>query len=182
MQTPPLTRLQQPAQGVTLVETLCVASLVATTIGLAAPNFSAWRNQQALTAAAAQLETDIQYARSQAVATNTVVRLTALVENGASCYVLHSGPQGSCSCDPNEGATCTGPEEIWGQSTFPAKSAVQLTSRSVSVAFDPEHGTVTPATTFKLHADDGKTLHQVVNIMGRVRTCSPDHAQGVKAC
>ena len=165
-------RSTHPARGVTLIETLCVASIVATTVGLAAPSMTGWRNQQALTGAAAQLETDIQYARSQAVATNTAVRLSARVGEGGSCYVVHSGPEDSCSCDPNHGATCTG-TTIWRQASFPANSSVQLTSRSVSIAFDPEHGTVTPATTFKLRANAGKTLHQVVNIMGRVRTCSP---------
>lgn len=170
------------ARGVTLVETLCVTSIVATTIGLAAPNFSAWRDQQALNGAAAQFETDIQYARSQAVAANTVVRLNVQVGPSGSCYVLHSGPKDNCSCDPDGGVACIDEAQVWRQVTFPAKSPVKLTSRSVSMAFDPEHGTVTPATTLKLQANAGKTLHQVVNIMGRVRTCSPDHAQGVKAC
>ena len=170
------------AHGVTLVETLCVTSIVATTVGLAAPNFSAWREQQALNAAAAQLETDIQYARSQAVATNTVVRLSVQVGPSGSCYVLHSGPKDNCSCDPDGGVTCNAESPVWRHATFPAKGSVKLTSRSVSMAFDPEHGTVTPATTLKLQANAGKTLHQVVNIMGRVRTCSPDHAPGVKAC
>ena len=182
MQDNRLATFQHPARGVTLIETLCVASIVATAVGLAAPSFSTWRNQQALTGAAAELETDIQHARSQAVATNTVVRLSVRVGDGGSCYVLHSGPQGSCSCNPNEGATCSGPGTVFRQTTFPAKGAVQLTSRSVSIAFDPQHGTVTPATTFKLQATGGRTLHQVVNIMGRVRTCSPDHALGAKAC
>lgn len=177
-----LAALQRPARGVTLVETLCVASIVATTVGLATPSISEWRHRQALTGAAAQLETDIQYARSQAVATNTVVRLSARIEEGASCYVVHSGAEDSCSCDPQQGAICTGTAPIWRQVTFPANSPVQLTSRSVSIAFDPERGTVTPTTTFKLRAMAGRTVHQVVNIMGRVRSCSPDNAHGVRAC
>lgn len=176
------TALQRPARGVTLVETLCVASIVATTIGLAAPSFSDWRNQKALQAAAAELETDIQYARSQAVATNTIVRLAARVEDGAGCYVVHSGEADSCSCDAQQGAVCTGPATVWRQVSFPANGPVQLTSRSTSIAFDPERGTVTPTATFKLKATAGRTVHQIVNIMGRVRSCSPDNAPGVRAC
>ena len=118
---------RRPARGVTLVETLCVASIVATAVGLAAPNLSAWQNQQALIGAAAQLETDIQYARSQAGATNTVIRLSVRVGDGGSCYVLHSGAQGSCSCEPSEGATCTDPAAISRQATFPANGAVRAT-------------------------------------------------------
>ena len=173
---------RRPPRGVTLIETLCVASIIAITVGLAAPNFSAWQDRQALNGAAAQLETDIQYARSQAVATSTVVRLSVRVESGGACYIVHSGLKDGCSCDPNGTATCTDTALVWRHATFPVKSPVRFMSRSVSIAFDPEHGTVTPTTTFKLQAGAGKTLHQVVNIMGRVRTCSPDQASGVKPC
>lgn len=174
--------LQRQVRGVTLIETLCVVSIVATSVGLAAPSLSAWRHQQALASAAAQLETDIQFARSQAVAMNTAVRLSANTGGDGSCYVVHTGPEDSCSCNPEDGATCTGPAPILRQVVFPASGAVKLKSRSVSLAFDPGHGTVTPATTFKLQADTGSTLHQVVNVMGRVRSCSPDNAPGFKAC
>lgn len=179
--TRPVT-IQRQMRGVTFIETLCVVSVVATSVGLAAPSLSAWRHQQALASAAAQMETDIQFARSQAVAMNAAVRLSASTGADGSCYVVHTGPADSCSCNPEHGATCTGPAPILRQEVFPARGAVQLKSRSVSLAFDPEHGTVTPATTFKLQANTGTTLHQVVNIMGRVRSCSPDNAPGFKAC
>jgi type IV fimbrial biogenesis protein FimT len=179
--TKPVTR-QHPARGVTLIETLCVVSIVGTSVGLAAPGLSSWRDQQALLGAAAQLETDIQYARSQAVALNTVVRLSSRTGNDGSCYVVHSGPDDTCSCTPQDGAMCTGSSAVWRQAALPATGRVQLTSRNVSIAFDPEHGTVTPATTFRLQAGNGRALHQVVNIMGRVRSCSPDNAPGFKAC
>jgi type IV fimbrial biogenesis protein FimT len=182
MQNTKLVARQRPARGVTLVETLCVVSIIATSVGLAAPGFSGWRDQQALMGAAAELETDIQYARSQAVAMNTVVRLSVSTANGGSCYVVHTGPEDSCSCNAHDGAICTGSASVWREVTLPATGPVKLISRNVSIAFDPEHGTVTPATTFKLQASTGKTLHQVVNIMGRVRSCSPDNAPGVKAC
>jgi type IV fimbrial biogenesis protein FimT len=170
------------ARGVTLVETLCVASIVAASLGLAAPGFSSWRDHQALLGAGSQLETDIQYARSQAVAMNTVVRLSVRTATGGSCYVVFSGPEDNCSCNAHDGAICTGSSPIWRQVTLPTTGPVQLISPDVSIAFDPEHGTVTPATTFKLQSGARKTLHQVVNIMGRVRSCSPDNAPRFKAC
>jgi type IV fimbrial biogenesis protein FimT len=182
MQETKLVTRRRPARGTTLVETLCVVSIVATSLGLAAPSLSGWRNQQALLGAAAQLETDIQYARSQAVAMNAVVRLSARTGDDGSCYVVHSGPVDSCSCNAQVGAICTGSSSAWRQVTLPATGPVHLTSRNVSIAFDPDHGTVTPTTTFKLQAGTGKTLLQIVNIMGRVRSCSPDNAAGFKAC
>jgi type IV fimbrial biogenesis protein FimT len=182
MQNTKLSTPHRRTRGVTLIETLCVVSIVATSIGLAAPGFSGWKDQQALLGAAAQLETDIQYARSQAVAMNTVVRLSVRTGEDGSCYVVHGGTEDSCSCSATTGAICMGPSPVWRQATLPVTGPVRLISRGVSIAFDPAHGTVTPATTFKLQAATGKTLHQVVNIMGRVRSCSPDNAPGFKAC
>jgi type IV fimbrial biogenesis protein FimT len=42
-----------------------------------------------------------------------------------------------------------------------------------SILFDPLHGTSTPTGTLKIVGDSGRAVHHVVNIMGRVRTCSP---------
>ena len=52
-----------------------------------------------------------------------------------------------------------------------------------SIRFDPIHGMATPAGTMRLTTAGGQTVHHVVNIMGRVRTCSPGaSAKGYKAC
>lgn len=182
MQNISLATIRRQMRGVTLIETLCVVSIVAASLGLAAPSLSAWHHQQALASAAAQLETDIQFARSQAVAMNAAVHLRANAGSDGSCYVVHNGSEDDCSCTPEEGATCSGSGAILRQVAFPASGPVQLRSRSVSLAFDPEHGTVTPAATFKLQAGTGNTLHQVVNIMGRIRSCSPDNTPGFKTC
>jgi type IV fimbrial biogenesis protein FimT len=50
-----------------------------------------------------------------------------------------------------------------------------------SILFDPLHGTSTPTGTLRVVADSGRAVHHVVNIMGRVRTCSPAGAAPVVA-
>jgi type IV fimbrial biogenesis protein FimT len=51
------------------------------------------------------------------------------------------------------------------------------------MAFDPLHGTATPTATWRVIARDGRAIHHVVNVMGRVRSCSPDAAvPGHRAC
>jgi type IV fimbrial biogenesis protein FimT len=48
--------------------------------------------------------------------------------------------------------------------------------------FDPVRGTTSPAGTVRVVSDAG-SIHHVVNIMGRARSCSPDGAvKGYKAC
>ena len=57
--------------------------------------------------------------------------------------------------------------------TLDPKGDVQVRSASKSVAFDPLKGTVTPTATLRVEARDGRAIHQVVNLLGRVRSCSP---------
>ena len=45
-----------------------------------------------------------------------------------------------------------------------------------SMRFDPLHGTSTPAGTLQVVASSGAAVHHVVNVMGRVRSCSPSGA------
>ena len=66
---------------------------------------------------------------------------------------------------------------------LPANSGVLLTGLQRPVVFDGRKGTVTPTATLRLTARDGRAIHQVVNIMGRVRSCSPAGAVGgLRAC
>jgi type IV fimbrial biogenesis protein FimT len=45
------------------------------------------------------------------------------------------------------------------------------------------HGTVTPTATFKLESTEGVAVHQVVNVMGRTRSCVASGAlPGFKTC
>jgi type IV fimbrial biogenesis protein FimT len=46
-------------------------------------------------------------------------------------------------------------------------------SASKSITFDAVRGTVTPTATLRVEARDGRAIHQVVNLLGRVRSCSP---------
>jgi type IV fimbrial biogenesis protein FimT len=60
---------------------------------------------------------------------------------------------------------------------------ISLQFNSRSMLFDPVKGTTTPTATFKVTGRSGSAIHQVVNIMGRVRSCSPTPAlSGYKAC
>ena len=172
------------ARGVSLVETLCATSIVATTLGLAAPNFSDWQHRQALLAAAAELETDIQYARSLAVARNAAVRLSARpLDQGGSCYAIHTGDAHDCVCGANGQVQCEGAAEVLRVVEHPAGGPARLLNPKLSIAFAGDHGTVTPTATFKLADPAGRTLHQVVNVMGRTRTCSPQgQVSGVRPC
>ena len=127
-----------------------------------------------LEGAAAQLETDIHHTRMLAVARNAPLRISFETSAAGSCYVIHTGAANQCGCNAADGtATCQGGAEAERSVRFAAGDAVSLKSNLRSVVFDATKGTSTPTATVQLTARDGMTLHQVMNIMGRVRSCSP---------
>jgi type IV fimbrial biogenesis protein FimT len=170
-------------RGVTLIESLSVLTVLALALGVTAPSIEPLRQRIELLGAAAQLETDLQLARSQAVALNRTVHLTLRESSAGTCYLIHTGPAASCSCSPAEAARCGETGEVLRAVAFAADARVQIRSAVKSLTFDPVKGTVTPTATLRAEAKDGRALHQVVNLLGRVRTCSPAGAlPGEKPC
>jgi type IV fimbrial biogenesis protein FimT len=175
-------RPSRRTRGVTLVEALCAISIFATSVGLAMPSLKSWKERQALLSAAAELETDIQYARSHAVAHNTAVHLTVRTTSEGACYVMHTGETDACTCTSDYGPVCNGGNaHTLRYSAYPEHGIVKLLNRNTTLTFNPRLGTVTPAATFKLKAPSA-TVHQIVSIMGRTRSCSPDGIPGTRAC
>ena len=175
---------QRRAQaGVTLVESMVTASVLAVVTGLTVPGFEASIQRRHLEGAAAQLETDIHHARMLAVARNMPLRIS--FESGAagSCYVIHTGAANQCSCAGGGAAVCQGAAQAERSVHFPVDGAVSLKWNSRSIAFEPLKGTSTPTATLQLSTPQGGSIHQVMNIMGRVRSCSPAPAlSGYRAC
>jgi type IV fimbrial biogenesis protein FimT len=49
--------------------------------------------------------------------------------------------------------------------------------------FDPLHGTSSPTATLRVLGMNGRAVHHVINLMGRVRSCSPSTTvPGYPAC
>ena len=174
-------RLQRRQAGVTLIETASVAAVVAVAAGVAVPGFEQSLQRRHLEGAAAQLETDIHYARSLAVARNRPLRIS--FDNAAGCYVIHSGAAQQCSCAADGSAVCQGDAKAERSVRLAAGSTLSLKSNVRSVVFDPVRGTSTPTATIRFETTNGQALHQVMNLMGRVRSCSPAPAlSGYAAC
>ncbi|MCC7288200.1 MAG: GspH/FimT family pseudopilin [Burkholderiaceae bacterium] len=172
-------------RGVSLIEALCALSIASVAIGSAVPSLSSARQKAQLQAAAAQLETDVQFAKGQASALNRTVTLTLREADGATCYIVHTGPAANCACGPQVAgiASCGSTSELLRAVGFAAHDPVQVRAATRSLTFDPVRGTVTPTATLRVEARDGRAIHQVVNLLGRVRSCSPQGSvAGERAC
>jgi type IV fimbrial biogenesis protein FimT len=170
-------------RGVTLVETMVVTAVVAIVAGAAVPGMGGLKSRQALIGAAAEFETDVQHVRSLAVAGNATLRITFDARDGASCYIVHRGAAGDCECGTAGEAVCRSGAEAQRMVRFPSSGTVALSSNVRSIVFDPVKGTSTPTGTVRFTEPSGAAVHQVINILGRVRSCSPGKAvAGYKAC
>jgi type IV fimbrial biogenesis protein FimT len=168
-------------RGITLVELSMTVAIGAILAGVSVPSLEHARARRHLEGAAAQLETDIHFARSVAVARNQGVRVSFETLAGGSCYIVHSGGAGDCHCSSGGAAVCTGQAEALRSVLIGHGTSVQLQSNSPSMLFDPVRGTTTPTATIQLDNPDGSAIRQIVNIMGRVRSCSPT-LPGYKRC
>ena len=174
--------LPRSSRGLTLVELLIVLAIVAVLLGAALPQFGKATERRHLEGTVAQLSTDIKLTRSLAVAHNRGLRMVFQTANGGSCYVVHSGAASDCQCTTAGPAVCSNGAVAQRSVFFAAGGPVQLQANVGAILFHPVHGTSTPTGTLRVVARSGATVHQVVNIMGRVRACSPSGLPGYPAC
>jgi type IV fimbrial biogenesis protein FimT len=171
-------------RGLTTLEALVAATVVSTLSAAAVGNFSTWRAQLAVNATAAELETDLHFARSEALARQQTIHWTWEQTSHGTCWLVYSGPKQSCRCGEGaEAPLCEAGTEVLRSVHLPAGHAVNLAANARHLSFDATLGTVSPAATMRFSAPDAKTVHQVVGIMGRVRSCVPGGGlSGYRAC
>ena len=169
--------------GITLIEACIVLAVTAIVVGSAAPGMQNLIDARRLDGAATQLATDIQFIRTEAVARNEALRLSWHVAPAGRCYVIHTGNANQCHCAAAGPAQCNGGAREVKTVTIATAEHVALQANVASVLFDPLHGTSTPTGTWRVIGTGGRAVHHVVNLMGRVRSCSPQAAvPGYRAC
>lgn len=179
MQTTPNPR---PQRGVTLIESAVVMTVAAIALSTVAPSLQGLIERKRLEGVATQLATDLQYVRTEAVARNAPLRLSFYADGAGSCYVIHTGLRSQCACSGLQPAACSGGAVQIRTVYLPAAERVALQASASSILFDPLHGTSTPTGTARVIGAPG-AIHHVVNVMGRVRSCSPAPSlPGYRAC
>lgn len=171
--------MKQAQRGLTFVEVGAALTILATAATLALPGFAEVLQRRHVEGVAGELATDLQYLRSEAVARNQSLRASFIASpDGASCYVLHSGGAGDCQCQPEAPPRCAAGALALKGVLLPAGSRSSIRANVGSIVYDPRHGTSSPAATVRVIGSDGRAIHHVVNVMGRVRSCSPGGAIG----
>lgn len=169
-------------RGLTLVETAVTLSVAAVAATAAAPGLGGLIDARRFAGVTTQLAADLQLARHEAIVRNRSVRFS--LDAPAGCYVIHTGAAGACTCAAGDApAACTGDTVAVRTVRWSAADRVALQSNAASIVFDPRHGTATPAATLRVASADGRAVHHVVNVMGRVRSCAGQgRVPGYRAC
>ena len=176
--------MRTPQRGFTFIETGATLAILAIAATLAIPGFQDLLQRRHTEGVATELATDLQFLRSEAVARNQTLRASFVaLPSGGSCYLLHSGAAAACGCQADGSPSCSGEAQQIKAVPLPAGSRVSVQANVGSIVYDPRHGTSTPAATIRVTGLDGRAVHHVVNIMGRVRSCSPRaEFGGYRAC
>lgn len=163
------------SRGFTLIEAAATLAILAVLACGAAPSFHGLIERQRLAGLAAQLATDVQFTRSESILRNEALRLSFYSEAWGSCYVVHSGARDQCSCSAgSSAATCIEDATQIKTVRVPTSAGASVQANVSSILFDPLHGTSTPTGTLRVRSPAVGSIHHVVNVLGRVRTCSPD--------
>lgn len=203
-------RQAQPARGVTIVEMMVVVVVAAIILTLAVPSMREFLVRQRVAAVNAELVTDLQFARSEAVARNRDVYVTFRTSprTGSppmTCYTIHMGGNalGLCDCRKPPGTTCDVIDELEEIKTVqvlrsttvtldpPAHPANQIGfSKTQGLAFWEGHdGTqsnyVSNWADFPVGVESSLSgkLRTSAGITGRPQVCTPDGSfSGVRQC
>ena len=177
------TRAARPCElGFSLLEAAVVVAIVAIVGASALPSFSALIDARRLDSAATRLAADLQLSRSEAIARNRPLRLSVVAGADATCWVVHSGGASDCRCSAS-GVTCANGALAIQSVVLPSAERVAVAGNVASIVFDPLHGTSTPTATLSLSDVRGRSVRHVVNVLGRVRSCSPaGTVAGYPAC
>ena len=158
-------------RGVTMIEaciTLAIAGILA---GSALPSFKDSLEKRTLEGVSSEVRTDLMYARSEAVSRNEGVRVSFHQGAAGRCYVVHTGSRADCQCDGSGPAVCSG--DAVALKTVNESRGVQVLANVSSLRFDPTNGTTSPTGTVCTVPQNGRAVHNVVSLLGRVRTCAP---------
>lgn len=181
--------MMRRASGLTLVEVLIVVAVVGVVLTLAAPAFRDMILMQRLRGINAELVTDLQLARSEAVTRRDFARVHFKENDVATCYTIYTSPAGStrCDCLQGPGAACSGAMVEIKTVVLPRSRGVVVAPQAgqpVAFAFDWRTGGLyliptdvdpRPLDLFVAEAaiDAGRTLATRLNPSGRPQVCKP---------
>jgi len=194
-------RLLLRLRGFTLIEAIVTVAILAVILVLTAPSAMDWIVMQRVKASAAEMVTDIRFARGEAIKRNVrVVIAFQSVAGDQTCYSVHTqyfNERKPCVCTKGAGRACdkgADPDvpELWDTLvelktvSAPARNRVAIAaSRNVTFLASNGFPDANPAA-FQVDFDgqNGRMLRVVTNGTGRPQVCAPSGSRigGYPSC
>jgi type IV fimbrial biogenesis protein FimT len=171
--------------GFTMIELMVVIVVMAILVVMAAPSLVNTLAKKRLEGAAAELATDIEYARSEAVHRNAAAGIVF----AANCYTIYVlGSTSATNCTTlGTGATQVKTVQVGNGISL---NLFPVTPGNAFIAFDPVRGmaidAAAGATDLSGYVDVTSSagnwqVRNLVTRVGRVKTCSPNGTVGLLA-
>jgi type IV fimbrial biogenesis protein FimT len=183
--------------GLTMVEVLVVVAIVAILVSLGVPSFRSWMLSQRVISTAGEIVSDLRFASSEAVTSNSTVVVAFKNDAGNGCYTIFRSADRSvsgdlCDCAKGAGAACQDSPAFKELKTFslPAGADVSISGpvgeihRSTPY-FNGTDLSVNTGMTVRVIAANGKELNVVTSpVIPRPAVCAPSGSKinGYKPC
>jgi type IV fimbrial biogenesis protein FimT len=171
-------------KGLSLIEICMASSVVSILTCMTLPSFQSMLALRQLEGVANELWHDLQYVRASAISLNQNIQFQLQTHpSGINCYVIHTGNSGDCICQTTPLRAVCNPGSRALKTVILPISRIQLSATRHRLSWSSNRGTVSPSATFRISSADGRSIVHVINIHGRVRTCSPDgRVKGIPRC
>jgi type IV fimbrial biogenesis protein FimT len=196
-----LGEMMKRERAFTIIELLIAVAIVAVVLTIAVPSFNQFILRQRLKSINAQLVTDMQLARSEAVSRGTIARVVFASNSTLTCYSIFVLKPGSapvrCDCNLGAGAACNPDSAIEIRTVqVPSALGVRLATADgvePAIGFDSVNGGLLSLPTDKVSGetaafqidtqlDAAHLLRTMVEKSGRPQVCSLGDAYGPPAC
>jgi type IV fimbrial biogenesis protein FimT len=167
-------------RGFTMVEMMVALLIAGVILTLVIPSFSSFLNKRKVDGAMAELSTDLQFARTEAVSRNTPVRITF----GSNCYVVHLSSAAATCASPGSGSIKTVQLATGNVVTMAAANSLTFIEYRAQLGNATWNGSnATTATVNVVDSADAVPLRLNVISVGRGQVCSPGGKnRGYVAC
>jgi prepilin-type N-terminal cleavage/methylation domain-containing protein len=180
------------SRGLTLIELLVVVAILAVLLAVGIPSMRSWMLSQRVISTTGEIVTDLRFARSDAISSNSTVVVVFNNTAGNGCYTVFRSASESvddplCDCAKGPGTACTG-------TTYRELKTLALPGGGDVSIIGPTHELYRPGSMLskedggiavRVIAGAGKEL-KVVTTLGlpHPTACAPagSHISGYKPC